>query len=116
VAEILRSAPSIAELGIIIDRPTSSIDVDKLMNLFTASDIEASTPVAPHLSSMFFGCDKNSYMDYKVYLKMVQSCWRSRDCALRSVALLTVAGSGPDQETLDALSALREEGLEVFVL
>jgi hypothetical protein len=47
---------------------------------------------------------------------MVKSRWKSRECALRGVALLTVARVGPDQETLDGLLRLRDEGLDLLLL
>ncbi|KAJ7483501.1 hypothetical protein FB451DRAFT_1364408 [Mycena latifolia] len=114
--EILNKFPSIVELGIIIADPAFSAEVNTLLSTFTVPDVGDSTPVAPHLSCMFFGCDNESYIDYTMYLEMVQSRWKSADCNLEGAALLTDAAPGPDAVTLRGLDALRQEGLDVFLL
>ncbi|KAJ7113993.1 hypothetical protein C8R44DRAFT_796050 [Mycena epipterygia] len=115
-AEILKKFPSIIELGIIINDSEYTTEANNLMSHLTVSDLAGSTPVAPQLHCLFFGCDNDSYIDYTLYLEMVKSRWKSKGCALEAAALLTDSGPGPDPATLSALDALHQDGLELFTL
>ncbi|KAJ7146563.1 hypothetical protein C8R44DRAFT_898607 [Mycena epipterygia] len=94
----------------------SSYEVNTLISNFTISDLPGSTPVAPQLLDISFGCEDDNYIDYTVYLDMLESRWKAKNCALKATALLTYSGPGPDSETLDGLDLLRHDGLDVFLL
>ncbi|KAJ7490977.1 hypothetical protein FB451DRAFT_1552531 [Mycena latifolia] len=90
--EILLTAPSIVELGILIDQPEGRGEVAPLMSHLM--HISGSTPVAPRLRHLFFGCEENSSMDYELYLKMLQSRWKAAGYALEAASLLWESGPG----------------------
>ncbi|KAJ6580793.1 hypothetical protein B0H19DRAFT_1060519 [Mycena capillaripes] len=96
VAEILPKSSSITELIILNDDPDGSKVVNGLMASLTVSNIAESTVVTPHLSLMFFACEDENSIYYTLYLEMVKSRWQADHCALKTAALLTVLGPGPD--------------------
>ncbi|KAF7345579.1 F-box domain-containing protein [Mycena venus] len=109
--KILQNIPSITELRIILTTPDLCTGVKELMDKLTISDVGVpGPPLVPALSGIFFGSTCSGLFDFTAYLKMVQSRWNRRDCALSHTALLMELG--PDCETLDDLEALRRDGLE----
>ncbi|KAJ7692135.1 hypothetical protein B0H17DRAFT_547368 [Mycena rosella] len=123
-AEILQKYSSITELAIIFhihddDAPETDTPCNggnTLISSLTIRNPSESAPLSPHLSEISFGCE-DTYIDYSLYLEMLESRWESADCALKSAGLLT--GSfvpGPDPATLEGLRGLRRDGLELLVV
>ncbi|KAF7345515.1 F-box domain-containing protein [Mycena venus] len=116
-SNMLQTFPFITELAVTIDDSDASKSTNLLMSTLTVSDpqVIGSTVVAPQMRCLFFGCENQSYIDYRVYLDMLISRWRAEHCALNA-AILATEGPGPDSATLDGLHELRREGLDLLVL
>ncbi|KAJ7609104.1 hypothetical protein FB45DRAFT_876871 [Roridomyces roridus] len=75
----------------------------------------AKTPVAfPHLSEIRFGSNvirSSPPFDYPFFLKMLQS----RRSSISTAASIARKGPGPDPKTADALNALRQAGMSIFI-
>ncbi|KAJ6580787.1 hypothetical protein B0H19DRAFT_484905 [Mycena capillaripes] len=106
----------VTEIVISIHDPDASDDIDALISALTVSEVDGSTTAAPHLRCLFFGCENKSYIDYTVYLKMLESRWKADNCALTTAALLINSGPGPDYATLRGLDELRLEGLDLLLM
>ncbi|KAJ6530850.1 hypothetical protein DFH09DRAFT_1326746 [Mycena vulgaris] len=115
ITEILRKAPSVVDLTILLPRPDDNGSVNTLMAALTIRDFIESTSMAPQLRSLFFGCEDDN-IDYAVYLGMLQSRWKAGDCGLKAATLLIDSGPGPDPATIDGLQSLRQDGLDLAVL
>ncbi|KAJ7173351.1 hypothetical protein C8R46DRAFT_1082554 [Mycena filopes] len=116
-AEILLKIPSVTEIGFYIKAEGfQSKGMNTLLRDFTVLDSADDEPIAPQLSCIFVGCDYNGAIDYKAYLEMVESRWKAPHCALTSAMLLTHRDAGPCAETLAGLKALRDRGLDLFLL
>lgn len=109
-AEILNSFLSIVELGIIIHKPHAGRKIRRLMSKL------ALPAVAPQLSRIFVGFEKQSYMDYTAYLQLLESRWKAQGCALRTTTLAIEWGVGPSPATLAGLNVLRQDGLDVVLV
>ncbi|KAJ6471862.1 hypothetical protein C8R45DRAFT_874684 [Mycena sanguinolenta] len=109
--QMLQKFAFITELVVIIDDPDAKQEIDFLTSSLTASH---DTVLAPHLRCLFFGCEEDSRIDYKMYLEMLKSRFGARS-ALRNAALLAER-RGIDRETLRGLDALRREGLDLSVI
>ncbi|KAJ7691952.1 hypothetical protein B0H17DRAFT_1062243 [Mycena rosella] len=120
-SEILQKYPSVTELMIItpsigLDLATLCKETNALISHLTIPNPTGSATVSPQLSAINFGCETESYMDYDLYLKMLESRWRAEGCALKSAALLTESGPGPNPATLDGFASLRKDGLDLLML
>jgi hypothetical protein len=113
-AEILRKTPSILELGMFLTN--ASDEIDSLVSELTVNGVPGSSVIAPQLCYISVGCQNATYMDYAVYLKMLQSRWNKDGCALKRAALLRDSGPAPDRATLRGLEVLQENGLELSLL
>ncbi|KAJ7663937.1 hypothetical protein DFH06DRAFT_336796 [Mycena polygramma] len=109
---ILTKFSCITKLAIVIHEPEAIKDINVLMKTLTVSE---GRTVAPQLRCMFFGCQDQSYIDYTVYLEMLQSRWKAEDCALKKAALLT-RESRPSRATRRGLHALHREGLDFLLM
>ncbi|KAF7371151.1 F-box domain-containing protein [Mycena sanguinolenta] len=109
--QMLQKFAFIIELVIIIDDPDAEQEIDLLISSLTISQ---DTVVAPHLHSLFFGCEEDSRIDYKMYLEMLKSRFGARS-ALRNAALLAERRR-IDRETLRGLDALRGDGMDLLVV
>ncbi|KAJ7498129.1 hypothetical protein B0H11DRAFT_1998796 [Mycena galericulata] len=116
-ATILEKCSTITELAIIITDSASQGD-ETFRSLLTLLDGSRGTWVSPQLSEICFGFQqmKNIAIDYPLYLRMLQSRWKSAACALAGTSLLTDPGSCPDPETLRKLEVLRKDGLNISLL
>ncbi|KAJ7498114.1 hypothetical protein B0H11DRAFT_2226263 [Mycena galericulata] len=114
---ILEKISTITELAIVITDSASQGD-EAIRSLLTLLDGSRGTWVSPHLSEIHFGFHrkKNIAIDYPLYLRMLQSRWKSAACALASTSFLTNPGSCPDPETLSKLEVLRKDGLDISLL
>ncbi|KAJ7846270.1 hypothetical protein B0H13DRAFT_2093563 [Mycena leptocephala] len=117
-AQILRRFPSITELVIVITHRSTSAtkEVNSLMTTLTVSSLPENTTVAPQLRLLFFGNTCKAHIDYKVYLDMLKSRWKTEGSALKTAALLTGSNSGPDSSTLRGLHTLRRDGLDLLLM
>ncbi|KAJ7442464.1 hypothetical protein FB451DRAFT_110236 [Mycena latifolia] len=121
-AEILRKFPSISELAIIANDPDQDWDttdemVNGLISYLTILRHPAENVVlAPQLSKICFACEEESYIDYSRYLQMLQSRWKTADCALKSAALVIDLEPRLEAATRRGLEALALDGLELFLL
>ncbi|KAJ6530844.1 hypothetical protein DFH09DRAFT_1409889, partial [Mycena vulgaris] len=95
--EILRKALSVVNLTILLPKPDDSGAWLRSYGVY------------------FFGCGDDSYIDYALYLGMLQSRWKARDCALKAATLLIVSGPDPDPATIDGLQSLHQDGLDLAV-
>ncbi|KAJ7498133.1 hypothetical protein B0H11DRAFT_1801159 [Mycena galericulata] len=115
-AVILKKYSSITELFIVIT--DAARGAETFRTLLTLLDGSGGIWVSPQLSEIHFGLDrkKGIAIDYPLYLKMLQSRWKSAACALTGGSLVTYAGPCPDSETLSRLEALMKEGLDISLL
>ncbi|KAJ7483463.1 hypothetical protein FB451DRAFT_1364382 [Mycena latifolia] len=114
-AEVLRKVPAIVELVILIDELDAGEEVNRLIFHLTIRDPNE-MPVAPQLRGLFFGCEDESYIDYGLYLRMLQSRWKADGYALEAAALLWESAQGPAPAILSGLDALRQDGLDLLLL
>ncbi|KAJ6504495.1 hypothetical protein DFH09DRAFT_1439965 [Mycena vulgaris] len=114
VTEILRKAPTVIDLTIITRGPDPGGITNKLISNLTLRGLVGSTP--GDLRGLFFGCEDESYINYALYLKMLQSRWKAADRVLEAAVLLTISGPGPDSTTTSSLHILRQEGLDLTLL
>ncbi|KAJ6465180.1 hypothetical protein C8R47DRAFT_1326523 [Mycena vitilis] len=112
-SDILRRITCITELVILSTEVTAT---NALISTLTASNLGRSTTIAPQLRLIFLGCNADCYMDEKLYLEMLESRWKAEDCALKSAALIVDFGPRPDTTMVEIFSALREDGLDLFLL
>ncbi|KAF7340013.1 F-box domain-containing protein [Mycena venus] len=112
--EILRKLSSITELGIVVDNQEASEGINLLMSSLTVSQVPGSTVVAPQLRRLFFACEDETFIDYRIYLEMLKSRWRVKNCALDRATLAIEDGPGPDSETLHSLEDSLSAGLGPF--
>ncbi|KAF7353517.1 ABC protein [Mycena sanguinolenta] len=112
---ILQNLPIITELILICAIPHSR-EVDSLICRLATSKHTGGTMVAPQLRSLSFGFLSKNNLDYKLYLKMLDSRWRAEESRLENTALLVTGGLGPDLTTLYGLRALCDGGLNLVVL
>ncbi|KAJ7230286.1 hypothetical protein GGX14DRAFT_582744 [Mycena pura] len=89
-------------------------DVNTLMLMLTVSGVAGCATVAPQLRCMFFGYDGKPSLSCAFYLEMIRSRWRAAHCRIESAAL--VVPEAPPPKALDALFALRRDGLDLFVV
>ncbi|KAJ6481629.1 hypothetical protein C8R45DRAFT_307946 [Mycena sanguinolenta] len=109
IVEILGRFPSITDLAI-TDESHSQEDFELLVSTLT------SPAVAPQLHSLSFASEEDSgIIDYSLYPKMLRTRWEADWSALTNAALL-MEDSSPDSGTLEALRALRLEGLDLLIL
>ncbi|KAJ7138175.1 hypothetical protein C8R44DRAFT_728346 [Mycena epipterygia] len=112
-AEMLRKYPSIMELAIV---HTSHQSFNECMSHLTIKNPSGSTAMSPQLLEIYLGFySDDSGIDYTLFLHMLQSRWKAKECALNSAALLTDSGTGPDPATLHALDVLRRDGMDILV-
>jgi hypothetical protein len=114
-AKVLKLTSSITEL-VVVNNYEAREEANSLMKMLTVSNLAGSTAIAPHLSLMFFGCTDGAHIDYTVYLEMLKSRWKAEGCALKTAALFTGLGPGPDASILQGLHALRRDGLDLLLL
>ncbi|KAJ7230268.1 hypothetical protein GGX14DRAFT_692091 [Mycena pura] len=91
-------------------------EVNTLMSTLTVSDVPGSAAVGLHLRCMIFGSDGRPFLDHAVFLEMIRSRCRAVPRHIERAALVICEGLLPDPETLNALYALRREGLDLSVL
>ncbi|KAJ6562427.1 hypothetical protein B0H19DRAFT_97186 [Mycena capillaripes] len=113
--KLLQSFSSITELLIKNDDGCDG-EANALMDALTVRDLPGSVLLSPHLRLMFFGCEDDSYIDYRAYLDMVKSRWTAEHCALTAAALLVEDGPKPSSATICDLNALRRDGLDFLSL
>ncbi|KAJ7101885.1 hypothetical protein C8R44DRAFT_945843 [Mycena epipterygia] len=118
VADILKEYPSITELAILIADLGDSERASDLISHLTIPNSNGSATMSPQLAEISFGSyNDHSYIDYILLVRMLQSRWKAKDCALHSAALLTKKlHTGPDVATLRDLDLLRREGLDLLLL
>ncbi|KAJ7498105.1 hypothetical protein B0H11DRAFT_2383026 [Mycena galericulata] len=116
-AAVLQKISSVTELAILITNAASQ-ETETFRTLLTILDGLGGAWVSPQLSEIHFGFDgeKGVAIDYPLYLRMLQSRWKSAACALKGASLLTRAGPCPDSETLCRLEELMKEGLDISLL
>ncbi|KAJ7138072.1 hypothetical protein C8R44DRAFT_868416 [Mycena epipterygia] len=115
-AEILSKYPSITQLGI-FHFSSSHPRVHELISHLTVPDSPGSAALSSQLSDISLGCyDEDDHIDYILFLQMLQSRWKAKDCALKSAALLRDSGTGLAPSTLLALDLLRQDGMDILVL
>ncbi|KAJ6543636.1 hypothetical protein DFH09DRAFT_1322093 [Mycena vulgaris] len=118
---ILHKYPSLTELFVIIhqhddhDLNTTYQVVNTLISHLTTHSTE-SARISPQLTEIRIGCHAETYIDYALCLNMLKSRWKSADCALKSAAVLTASGPGPDSVTVEGLIALRRDGLDLILM
>ncbi|KAJ6504507.1 hypothetical protein DFH09DRAFT_1439990 [Mycena vulgaris] len=120
-AGILHKYPSISELVIITDHVQNDWNVtyeagNAIISQLTIPNPTGGATVAPQLSKIYFGCALESYIDYRLYLQMLRSRWKTEGGALKSAALFTETGPKPDPETLNGLDMLCRNGLDLVLL
>ncbi|KAJ7483399.1 hypothetical protein FB451DRAFT_1234485 [Mycena latifolia] len=122
VSEILRKYPSIIELAIMIHNHLGE-DLDAvydaastLISQLIIPNPTGSAAVSPQLTAIDFGCEEETYIDYALFLKMLESRWRAENCALKSAALVTDSGPWPNSATFDRLRSLGKDGLDLLLL
>ncbi|KAJ7483417.1 hypothetical protein FB451DRAFT_1439439 [Mycena latifolia] len=120
VSEILRKYPSITELTIICYNPTRDPISDAqreavhtLISQLTVLNPAGSAAVSPQLAAINFGGEAGSFFDYELYLKMLESRWKTEHCALKAAALITDFGPSPNPATFEGL---RKDGLDLLLL
>ncbi|KAJ7693170.1 hypothetical protein B0H17DRAFT_1179078 [Mycena rosella] len=84
--EILRQNTSVTQLAIIISITPHQTPVNLLMSHLTVLE---GTRLAPQLFSIQLWCQGASDLDLELYLQMLQSRWKTKDCALERAALIT---------------------------
>ncbi|KAJ7483486.1 hypothetical protein FB451DRAFT_107135 [Mycena latifolia] len=116
--EILRKFPSVSELAIITaDAEDAAYKaVNALISNLTLPNPTGGAVLAPRLSKIHFGCENECFIDYTLYLQMLESRWKAQDCALEGAALIIRSGPRPDPTTLNALNMLRQDGLDFLFL
>ncbi|KAJ7769162.1 hypothetical protein DFH07DRAFT_291497 [Mycena maculata] len=124
--EILRKIPSVTALSIVChpadrDPHACSAVVNTLISQLVIPDpIEPpsrSHPlIAPQLSEIQVGCQNDTYIDYNLYLKMLQSRWIAEKCPLKAATLAIHLGTTPDPQTLNGLETLHQDGLDLLLL
>ncbi|KAJ7147643.1 hypothetical protein C8R43DRAFT_1237164 [Mycena crocata] len=119
--EILEKFPSLTELVIILidledDLRGLELAANTLIIELTTLKPNGKAAISPQLSTIYFGCEDETYFDYSLYLKMLQSRWHSGGGALKSAALFIASGPSPDPATLAGLDFLRRQGLDVLLL
>ncbi|KAJ7737086.1 hypothetical protein B0H16DRAFT_108226 [Mycena metata] len=107
---ILHKFTSITELTVEVDDSSSSDELHNLMVFLSAPVL------APQLSRISFGCHLGTFLDYPFLLEMLTCRWRAPDCPFEYAALVTDLGPVPNRATVNALDALRREGLNLVVL
>ncbi|KAJ7230267.1 hypothetical protein GGX14DRAFT_582649 [Mycena pura] len=119
---ILQAAPCIVELVILsVYGETPPLDdeateVNTLMSTLTVSDVPGCAPVGLHLRCLIFGSEGRPFLDQAIFLEMIRSRCRAAPRHIERAALVICEGPLPDPETLNALYALRREGLDLSVL
>ncbi|KAJ7142227.1 hypothetical protein C8R44DRAFT_865590 [Mycena epipterygia] len=113
---VLPKHPSITELIILVRNPSGVPTHDMTNALISCLTIPNPTGNAPQLANIYFGCKGTTYIDYSLFLKMLQSRRKPDNSALKCAALLTVSGPGPDPATVRGLDVLRQDGLEFLLL
>ncbi|KAF7371129.1 F-box domain-containing protein [Mycena sanguinolenta] len=106
--QVLQRVPSITELVIIISEPEALEQINAIIEALTVSE---SSTVAPQLRHLSFGCEEENSIDYGAYLQMLQSRWKSADCALTGSALFIDSGPRPSRATRRGLHALATGGI-----
>ncbi|KAJ6485531.1 hypothetical protein C8R45DRAFT_275401 [Mycena sanguinolenta] len=106
---VLQGVPSITELVIIHSEAEALEQINAIIEMLTVS---GSSTAAPHLRRLSFGCEEESSIDFTAYLQMLQSRWKSANCALTGAALLLDSGPRPSRATRRGLHALRLDGLD----
>ncbi|KAJ7113944.1 hypothetical protein C8R44DRAFT_984536 [Mycena epipterygia] len=115
VTHVLPQHPSITELAFRLGGQYSEHTTrDALISNLTISDPTGST-LSQQLSKIYFGCYGGAYIDYTLYLKMLQSWWKADNCALKHATLLRDSGPGPDPATVRGLDVLCQGGLDLFL-
>ncbi|KAJ7230270.1 hypothetical protein GGX14DRAFT_410316 [Mycena pura] len=102
--------------GSAVGSNTTATEVNTLMSTLTVSDVAGCAPVGLHLRCMIFGSDGRPFLDYALFLEMIRSRWRAVPRYIERAALVICEAPLPDPETLNALCALRREGLDLSVL
>ncbi|KAJ7498230.1 hypothetical protein B0H11DRAFT_1999113, partial [Mycena galericulata] len=110
-SEILLKFPSIIELFIISAYTEGVVD-----NLISTLVVAGCPGLAPHLRCIHLGCEYRRAIDYARYVEMLESRWKSPDCALTAGTLLIKDGLHPDSTTLSRLDSLRQGGLDLLLL
>ncbi|KAJ7230290.1 hypothetical protein GGX14DRAFT_692096 [Mycena pura] len=117
---ILQAASCIVELVILSasyeETPPlddEATEVNSLMSTLTVSNVAGR---APDLRCMIFGCDGRPFLDYAIFLEMIRSRCRTAPRHIERAALVICDGPLPDPETLNALYALRREGLDLAII
>ncbi|KAJ7155787.1 hypothetical protein C8R46DRAFT_433913 [Mycena filopes] len=110
LGQMLNTARSITELAII-----KALEPDDDRNDFPLLGVLTMTPgthhVAPHLHSIFLGCERDNTLDLSMCLAMIHSRWKQPHQALRAAALMSVDPLGP----VDDFN-MRREGLDLLIL
>ncbi|KAJ6568427.1 hypothetical protein DFH09DRAFT_1155367 [Mycena vulgaris] len=122
VSETLQKFTSITELAIVTchprgDFPTLYQAANAIIYDLTVDPfITPSGVLAPHLSGIDFGCESETYINYGLHLKMLESRWRAAECALKAAALVTESGPRPEPVTLAGFHSLCAEGLDLLLM
>ncbi|KAJ7483485.1 hypothetical protein FB451DRAFT_107141 [Mycena latifolia] len=114
--EILRELPSLSELGVMAYQPNHGSSVNIFISNLIIPNPTGSAVLAPQLSKIYFACSGESSIDYTLYLRMLQSRWKAKDCALEDAALLTDDSVPIGPVTLRGLNALCQDGLNLLLL
>ncbi|KAJ7483492.1 hypothetical protein FB451DRAFT_1364403 [Mycena latifolia] len=114
-AEILGKFRSLSELTVITYKPYHYTRLNIFISNLTIPNPTGST-LAPHLLKISFGCSGGSCIDYGRYLHMLQSRWKTNDRALKGATLVTDSMRKPDRATLNGLTALSRDGLDLLLL
>ncbi|KAJ7609346.1 hypothetical protein DFH06DRAFT_1376373 [Mycena polygramma] len=117
IAEVLQKFRSIVEFAVIADSSAASAEIRILMTIL-GSEEAGGKLVAPQLCRLSFGCSDKGSLDYGQFLALVNYRWKSNSCNFKSAMLCIDLESGPtpDAEILQAISALREDGLDFVSL
>ncbi|KAK7031754.1 F-box domain-containing protein [Favolaschia claudopus] len=109
-SQMLQKFPFITDLFLLIEEADAQEGADQLVSALTVTDSEDNA-VAPHLRSICFASQNDSFIDYTRFLAMIRSRWRATRCTLETAVLLT-EGPSPDSETLQGIDTLQQEGLD----
>ncbi|KAF8216899.1 hypothetical protein K438DRAFT_1658426 [Mycena galopus ATCC 62051] len=115
VIQLLQTTPSFTELFIVDQDDTD--ESNTLIAALTVSGHPKSTPLAPHLRLVYFGCEYHHHIDSKAYLDMLKSRLESESCALETAGLFLgdINGPDPDVATVRGLLDLRQQGILVVL-
>ncbi|KAJ7498138.1 hypothetical protein B0H11DRAFT_2276233 [Mycena galericulata] len=124
---IVNKYPSITKLRIVmtpLDQDGDEDAVRAMADSFLTHLIVPNPPdtrqsiFSPQLTEICFACQVPNYLNYPLYLKMLQSRSTAKGGALKAAvaAVLTETDSGPDLETRSGFDALRQGGMSILVL